>query len=231
MMNQKTLRETSYCVGCHSDFVSGMTQPATLPHSSARGNLAFMNTQLTEIMRLITNLIRTGIVTEVDRDGWLCRVKTGDLETNWINWLTYRAGKSRTWWCPSPGEQVVLFSLGGNLETAFALPAIYSNACPPPSDSESADVTAYEDGGWFEYDPATGRWIIRGVKTVLIESSQVISCKTGEFVIEADTTRINSNVILNGDVTHGGGAMTSNGVVADKHKHPGDSGGTTGGPF
>ncbi|NOO42829.1 phage baseplate assembly protein V, partial [Klebsiella pneumoniae] len=26
-------------------------------------------------------------------------------------------------------------------------------------------------------------------------------------------------------------AMTSNGVVADKHKHPGDSGGTTGGPF
>ncbi|STT81900.1 baseplate assembly protein V [Klebsiella pneumoniae] len=64
-----------------------------------------MNTQLTEIMRLITNLIRTGIVTEVDRDGWLCRVKTGDLETNWINWLTYRAGKSRTWWCPSPGSR------------------------------------------------------------------------------------------------------------------------------
>lgn len=80
-------------------------------------------------------------------------------------------------------------------------------------------MTAYEDGGWFEYDPATGRWIIRGVKSVLIESSQVVSCKTGEFVIEADTTRINSNVILNGDVTHGGGAMTSNGVVADKHKH------------
>lgn len=51
-----------------------------------------MNSQLTEIMRLITNLIRTYIVTEVDRDGWLCRVKTGDLETNWINWLTYRAG-------------------------------------------------------------------------------------------------------------------------------------------
>ena len=76
-----------------------------------------MNAQLTEIMRLITNLIRTGVVTEVDRENWLCRVKTGDLETNWINWLTLRAGKSRTWWKPSVGEQVVLFSLGGNLET------------------------------------------------------------------------------------------------------------------
>lgn len=51
-----------------------------------------MNAQLTEIMRLITNLIRTGVVTEVDRENWLCRVKTGDLETNWINWLTLRAG-------------------------------------------------------------------------------------------------------------------------------------------
>ena len=73
-----------------------------------------MNAQLTEIMRLITNLIRTGVVTEVDRTNWLCRVKTGDLETNWINWLTLRAGNARTWWKPSEGEQVVLLSLGGN---------------------------------------------------------------------------------------------------------------------
>ncbi|KEN27550.1 phage baseplate assembly V family protein [Escherichia coli 8-415-05_S1_C1] len=66
--------------------------------TAAFGNLIAMNAQLTEIMRLITNLIRTGVVTEVDRENWLCRVKTGDLETNWINWLTLRAGKSRTWW-------------------------------------------------------------------------------------------------------------------------------------
>jgi phage baseplate assembly protein V len=53
-----------------------------------------MYAQLTKIMPLITNLIYTGIVTEVGRDGWLCRVKIGELETNWINWLTYCAGKS-----------------------------------------------------------------------------------------------------------------------------------------
>lgn len=108
-----------------------------------------MNTQLTEIMRLITNLIRTGTVSEVDPVNWLCRVKTGDLETNWINWLTCRAGKTRTWWQPSIGEQVVLLSLGGNLETAFALPAIYSDAFPPPDNSESGSTTVFNDGGWF----------------------------------------------------------------------------------
>ncbi len=86
-----------------------------------------MNAQLTEIMRLITNLIRTGTVTEVDRENWLCRVKVGELETNWINWLTLRAGGGRTWWCPSPDEQVVVLSLGGNLE-----PAGYcARSCPP----------------------------------------------------------------------------------------------------
>ncbi|STW05283.1 baseplate assembly protein V [Klebsiella grimontii] len=45
--------------------------------------------------------------------------KQATSKPNWINWLTYRAGKSRTWWCPSPGEQVVLFSLGGNLENSL----------------------------------------------------------------------------------------------------------------
>lgn len=191
-----------------------------------------MNAQLTEIMRLITNLIRTGTVSEVDKANWLCRVKTGDLETNWINWLTLRAGKSRTWWKPSVGEQVVLLSLGGNLETAFALPAVYSSAFTPPSDSEDGSVTEYPDGGWFEYEPATGRWLIKGIKSVLIEATDSIELKTGAFIVTADQTQINSEVVINGGVTQGGGTMSSNGVVADAHEHDGVQKGSenTGGP-
>ncbi|HAX2507612.1 TPA: phage baseplate assembly protein V [Escherichia coli] len=162
-----------------------------------------MNVQLTEIMRLITNLIRTGVVTEVDRENWLCRVKTGELETNWISWLTLRAGNARTWWRPSEGEQVVLLSLGGNLETAFALPAIYSNQFAPPSTSADACVTEHPDGGWFEYEPATGRWYVRGIKSMVIEAADNITMKTSEFVLEADRTRINSEVVINGGVNGG----------------------------
>ncbi|EMF0745082.1 phage baseplate assembly protein V [Klebsiella aerogenes] len=192
-----------------------------------------MNAQLTEIMRLITNLIRTGTVTEVDRDHWLCRVKTGELETNWINWLTLRAGNSRTWWKPSVGEQVVLFSLGGNLETAFALPAVYSNQFPPPSDSEDGSVTEYPDGGWFEYEPETGRWYVRGIKSMVIEAADNVTFKTENFVVEADTTRINSNVVINGAVNQGGGPMDSNGIVVDDHAHNKvkSGGDTSGGPL
>ena len=191
-----------------------------------------MNTQLTEIMRLITNLIRTGTVTEVDRDNWLCRVKVGDLETNWINWLTLRAGGARTWWCPSPDEQVVVLSMGGNLETAFALPAIYSSQFAPPSNSVDGSVTQYPDGGWFEYDPATGRWHIRGIKSMVIEAADNITLKTAEFAVEADITRINSEVVINGAVTQGGGPMSSSGIVVDDHAHNNvkSGGDTSGGP-
>lgn len=193
---------------------------------------SFMNTQLTEIMRLITNLIRTGVVTAVDREKWLCRVKTGDLETNWINWLTLRAGDARTWWCPSPGEQVVLLSMGGNLETAFALPAIYSNQFPPPSVSPDSCVTAHPDGGWFEYDPACGRWYVHGIQSMVVEAGTEITFKTSKFVVEASQTCINGDVAINGAVMQNGGVLSSNGVVVHTHKHTGvQSGGSqTGGP-
>ena len=184
-----------------------------------------MNAQLTEIMRLITNLIRTGIVSDVDRENWLCRVKTGDLETNWISWLTLRAGNTCTWWAPTVGEQVVLLSLGGHLETAFALPAIYSDTFPPPSDSAEGSVTEYPDGGWFEYDPARHRWLIKGVQNVVIEGAENMELNAKRFALNAEMTS-------NGGVTQRGGAMSSNGVVVDEHKHGGvkSGGDTSGGP-
>lgn len=191
-----------------------------------------MNEKLTEIMRLITNLIRTGTVSEVDPVNWLCRVKTGDLETNWINWLTLRAGSTRTWWQPTVGEQVVLLSLGGNLETAFALPAIYSEAFPPPDYSEDGDTTEYSDGGFFQYDPARNLWLIRGVKNVLVEGAENMELNTKKFALNADEAVINAAMKINGAVTQSGGAMSSNGVVVHSHKHGGvkSGGDTSGGP-
>ncbi|WP_350261135.1 phage baseplate assembly protein V [Pantoea sp. BJ2] len=178
-----------------------------------------MNIQLTEIMRLITNLIRTGIVSEMDPEKWQCRVKTGDLETNWINWLTFRAGNTRTWWQPSIGEQVVLLSLGGNLETAFALPAIYADAFPPPDYSENGSTTVFNDGGWFQYEPDTGQLLIKNIKSVRIEAADGIQLITDQLGVDASQMLINSETVMNGAVTQGGGPMSSNGVIADKHAH------------
>ena len=167
----------------------------------------------------------------MDPANWLCRVKTGDLETNWINWLTLRAGNTRTWWKPSIGEQVVLLSLGGNLETAFALPAIYFRRLPaailqrtaalPCSTTAAGSVRAGQR-------PAADQ----KHQSIRIEAADGIQLITDQLGVDASRTLINSQTVMNGDVTQGGGKMSSNGVVADAHAHDGvkSGGDTSGGP-
>ena len=53
-----------------------------------------------EILRRVENIVRAGTVAEV-RHGKpaRCRVRTGDLLTNWVPWMAGRAGgKRRQWW-------------------------------------------------------------------------------------------------------------------------------------
>lgn len=101
-----------------------MDQPITLPESPY------------EASRRIANLLRLGTVAEVRLVPTArCRVKTGDLLTDWIPWLTLRAGGKdggSSWWAPAVGEQCLLLSPGGDLLQAIALPGIYSDAMPAP---------------------------------------------------------------------------------------------------
>lgn len=46
-------------------------------HQRKRWQSIDINAQPPEIMHLITNLIRTGTVTVVDRENWRCRIKMG----------------------------------------------------------------------------------------------------------------------------------------------------------
>ncbi|ELY4000121.1 phage baseplate assembly protein V [Cronobacter dublinensis] len=51
---------------------------------------------------------------------------------------------------------MVVLSMGENLETAFALPAIYSNQLSQPSDSLDGCVTEYPDGASLSMSLAPG---------------------------------------------------------------------------
>lgn len=172
------------------------------------------NNDINELQRLLLNLIRTGTITEVDTENWLCRVQTGELETNWLPWLTTRAGGAVTWWAPSVDEQVLLLAAGGDLSTAFVLPGLYSNDRPPPSTDEKSAVTVYPDGARFDYSPETGTLQVSGVKKTVF-GSESIELNTKALTINAATTTIK------GSVTQTGGQMSSNGVVVDGHNHGG----------
>lgn len=203
-----------------------------------------------DIHRLIRNLIRIGVVTAVDAKKG-CRVQIGDLETDWLNWLTVRAGKTRTMNAPSIGEQVLILAIGGELTTAFVLPAIFSNEHAEPSESLTADHRTYSDGAVIEYEPATGALKATGIKTANIEASERITATTSVVVVNASqqinlktpkvicsdnltcsTLNVTQGGEMMGNFNHQGGAITSNGITLHSHKHGGvrSGGESTGAP-
>ncbi|WP_039057036.1 phage baseplate assembly protein V [Enterobacter sp. Bisph1] len=211
-----------------------------------------MNTQLSlsELARLLRNMIRTGIIVDVDLNTGRCRVQSGGLITQWLQWLTQRAGQSRNWWAPSVGEQVLLLAVGGELDTAFVLPGIFSDDHPAPSASADGVHIAFPDGAVIEYEPKTSALMVSGIKTATVSASQSLTATVPEVLVKA-TTRITLDTpevvcthklitgtlevqqggTMSGNISHGGGSLSSNGKVLHTHQHPGDSGGTTGAPL
>ncbi|EFB70376.1 phage-related baseplate assembly protein, partial [Providencia rustigianii DSM 4541] len=127
---------------------------------------------------------RIGVVTAVDvKKG--CRVQIGDLETEWLNWITLRAGSTRTMNAPSVGEQVIILAIGGELTTAFVLTGIFSNEHSEPTDSLTADHRTYSDGAVIEYEPATGALKATGITTAHIEASEQVSAITQVVIVDA----------------------------------------------
>lgn len=111
---------------------------------------------LVELSRLVENLLRIGTVLEVDHDRALCRVKSGELETQWRPWLTFRAGETTSWDPPTVGEQVILLSPSGDPAGGIVLFGIYSTAKPSPSTSPDDHVIKYPDGTVVSYDHVQG---------------------------------------------------------------------------
>ncbi len=205
---------------------------------------------LNELARAIRNLVRTGVVVEIDLNAGRCRVQTGGIITDWLQWLTQRAGRSRTWWAPSIGEQVLILAVGGELDTAFVLPGIFSDDHPAPSASADAWHVAFPDGAVIEYEPKTSALTVSGIKTadvtasesitatvpvVLVKAAERITLDTPEVIctnkLVTGSLEVQKGGQMRGDITHTGGSLSSNGKVLHTHKHPGDSGGTTGAPL
>ena len=104
----------------------------------------------------LVNLIRYGTVRSVDVSRARVTVAVGDLTTKPIPWMAPRAGATRTWSPPSPGEQVLVLSPGGNLSAAIALTGIFYNGYPKPADGTADNVLlAFGDGAVLLYDHVT----------------------------------------------------------------------------
>ncbi|CNE37273.1 baseplate assembly protein V [Yersinia nurmii] len=148
-----------------------------MPFNLLSGILVALTTQTqhSETLRLLRNLIRIGTGHKVDLEKAFCRVATGDNVTGWLNWLTARAGQSRSWWAPSVREQVLIFSLGGELDTAFVLPGIFSDEFPLPSASADGIYLLFPDVPTLHYESETGELRVAGIKTAEVNASESVT--------------------------------------------------------
>jgi len=195
-----------------------------------------MNEQISEIQRLLRNLIRIGTVSAVNLNDGLCRVDTGNNKTNWLHWLSARAGKTRSWNAPSVGEQVLVLCLGGELNTGFVMPGIFSDDNPAPSASADALHWSFPDGAVIEYEPESGALTATGIQTATITAAVKILFDSPEVEctahLKAKTFGFSDGGTMKGDVSHSGGSLSSNGIVVDAHQHGGvkSGGDLSGGP-
>lgn len=211
-----------------------------------------MQTELTELTRRLDNLIRIGTVSAIDLSGTipLCRVLSGNLETDWLVWAVARAGSARSSHAPSLGEQVIVLSPSGELGAGLVIACLNSDHFPAPDHHPTRNRTVYPDGAVIEYDPDTGGLLASGMQTAHIVAATrvVIDCPatdlTGNLSVQGDcrvdgvltyqgglnNEGSSSGATIHGPLVQTGGELSSNGIVLDHHVHPGDSGGTTGAP-
>ncbi len=122
--------------------------------------MADLEFRVTELERLLANLLRVGTVEELDEAAARVKVRIGEILTAWLPWFTRRAGGDRDWWAPEPGEQVMVLSPGGDLAQGRVLPALNRAAYPAPAASRDKRRVECADGGFAEYDRATGAWTV-----------------------------------------------------------------------
>ena len=175
-----------------------------------------MNADLSNLSRLLQNLIRLGTIAQVE--GAKARVQLGpSLTTEWLNWITQRAGTTCTWSAPTVGEQVMVLSPGGDLARGIILPALFSKAFDAPETSDAIHTTHYPDGAVVQYDHeahALTATLPGGTATITadkVTSNAPSTICTGDLtvmknLIVMEAATVNGATALNGGVNAKAGA-------------------------
>lgn len=120
------------------------------PH--AHGTIIGTMNNLAALSRMLENLIRLGVIAEVQMVPPRVKVKTGELTTAWLPWLALRAGADREWDPPTVNEQVILFSPSGQLANGVVITGLPSDHIPANGSRPGLHRRTYADGTVIEYD-------------------------------------------------------------------------------
>ena len=200
--------------------------------------------------RRLENIVRFGTIKTINPSKPIPRVivNLGDIETPEIRCLNIRSGADSTWDMPSENEECVVISPCGDIgPTSFVLYGFYNDDHPAPSDDLNKKIRMFADGCVIAYDISAHH-----LSAVLPSGGTAVLTADGGVTVNGDTTingnlQVNGSTAMTGNNTVGGsqlvqgsshssgtfssdGDVTASGISLTGHTHPGDSGGTTGGP-
>ncbi|HEE6562238.1 phage baseplate assembly protein V [Acinetobacter pittii] len=204
-----------------------------------------------DINRRLENLIRFGTIKTVNpsKPIPLVTVDLDDIVTPEIRFFNARSGDDSNWDPPSLDEEVMVISPCGEIgPTSVVFYGLYNNEHPAPSDDLNKKIRVFADGCVIAYDVAAHH-----LSAILPSGGKAIVTANGGITVNGNTTingnlQVNGSTAMTGNNTVGGsqlvqGSSHSTGAFSTEadvkagsislkeHKHPGDSGGTTGGPI
>ena len=149
----------------------------------------------TDVARNIGSVLRFGKVSEVDFENRLCRVELNNgVITDYIPWITIRAGGNVHWSAPSIDEVVLVLSPSGEINNAVVLPAMQSNA--NGTWPFNFDDLEFVWGGLGEPRDALWRWLF--ADGAILENDPTAH----QFRVEQQNTRLMGKTVFHAKSDH-----------------------------
>ncbi|WP_259468978.1 phage baseplate assembly protein V, partial [Salmonella enterica] len=159
---------------------------------------------LADLFRRLHNLIRRGLVAEVQLSPPRCRVSFGgEHKTGWLQWYTLATSERVDWSAPKIGDPVTVISEGGDLRNGVALLGLLVDDRGAPSIKPNEHVTAYCDGATDTYDTKTHvkTWqgVPGGIVRILGESKIEILGRADVTITSENVVNIHGGKVINAD--------------------------------
>jgi phage baseplate assembly protein V len=207
--------------------------------------------------RQLESVVRFGTISAIDLTSKppMCRAKSGGLNTDWLKWITLRAGNVRVWNPPSIGEECIILSPSGDTRTGAILTGLFNSDYEAPETDENVTARHWDDGAVERYDqaaheylldvPAGGTITLKIGGSSLVMTDSAITLKSDAVTVIAPPITLQGNVLILGSLTgqpgaggEGGNAtfngridatvdVTAAGVSLKNHKHSGVQAGSS----
>lgn len=142
------------------------------------------------------NLIQFGTIVGVDTaNRALVRVQIDDRVTDWIPYAMKASKHIKIWIPPQIGEQVEVHSPYGEGDDGCAYGSIYNKECKEPDGADAfTTIIEWSNGARVEVNTQAN--------TMKLENP-------GEVTIDAPTTHVKGNLIVDGTISDQKGSVTS----------------------